>query len=134
MDISSCFLKINFGFLTEYGLEGRVSTRGDIYSYGIMLLEMLTRKKPTDDMFVGEFCLREWVKAKIPDKIMEVIDGNLLRIEDGRDVVAAQDHLLEIMELGLECSKQFPEERIDIKDVVVKLNKIKVQIIATHLE
>ncbi|KAL6312223.1 hypothetical protein AAG906_020138 [Vitis piasezkii] len=112
----------------------RVSTRGDIYSYGIMLLEMLTRKKPTDDMFVGEFCLREWVKAKIPDKIMEVIDGNLLRIEDGRDVVAAQDHLLEIMELGLECSKEFPEERIDIKDVVVKLNKIKVQIIATHLE
>ncbi|CBI17888.3 unnamed protein product, partial [Vitis vinifera] len=89
----------------EYGLEGRVSTRGDIYSYGIMLLEMLTRKKPTDDMFVGEFY-----------------------------VVAAQDHLLEIMELGLECSKEFPEERIDIKDVVVKLNKIKVQIIATHLE
>ncbi|RVW75955.1 putative LRR receptor-like serine/threonine-protein kinase [Vitis vinifera] len=119
---------------TRVWLEGRVSTRGDIYSYGIMLLEMLTRKKPTDDMFVGEFCLREWVKAKIPDKIMEVIDGNLLRIEDGRDVVAAQDHLLEIMELGLECSKEFPEERIDIKDVVVKLNKIKVQIIATHLE
>ena len=77
-----------------------MSTRGDIYSYGIMLLEMLTRKKPTDDMFVGELNLRQWVKASIPYKIMEVIDGNLLRTEQG-DVLA-------IMELGFECSRDLP--------------------------
>lgn len=57
-----------------------MSTRGDIYSYGIMLLEIL-------DMFVGELCLRQWVKASISDKIMEVIDGNPLRLEDGRDAM-----------------------------------------------
>ena len=112
---------MTIGFETEYGLEGRVSTRGDIYSYGIMMLEMLTRKKPTDDMFVGELNLRQWVKASIPYKIMEVLDGNLLRTEQG-DVLA-------IMELGLECSKELPEERIGIKDVIIKLNKIKSQML-----
>ena len=112
---------MTIGFETEYGLEGRVSTRGDIYSYGIIMLEMLTRKKPTDDMFVGELNLRQWVKASIPYKIMEVIDGNLLRTEQG-DVLA-------IMELGLECSRELPEERIGIKDVIIKLNKIKSQIL-----
>ncbi|KAL2538730.1 LRR receptor-like serine/threonine-protein kinase FLS2 [Forsythia ovata] len=34
----------------EYGTEGIVSTSGDVYSYGVMLLEMYTRKKPTDEI------------------------------------------------------------------------------------
>ena len=46
-----------------------------------MLLEMLTRKKLTDDIFVGELSLSQWVKASIPYKIMEVIYGNLLRMK-----------------------------------------------------
>ena len=120
---------LTIGFETKYGLEGRVSTRGDIYSYGIMLLEMLTRKKPTNDMFVGEMSLRQWVKASIPYKIMEVIDGNLLRTEQGNDAIAAHGDVLAIMELGLECSKEPLEERIGIKDVIIKLNKIKLQML-----
>ena len=69
--------------------------------------------------------LGQWVKASIPYKIMEVVDGNLLRTEQGNDAIAAQGDVLAIMELGLECSKELPEERIGIKDVIIKLNKIK---------
>ena len=43
----------------EYSFEGRVSTKCDIYNYGIILLEMITRKKPTDEMFVGELGIRQ---------------------------------------------------------------------------
>ncbi|KAA8535521.1 hypothetical protein F0562_030524 [Nyssa sinensis] len=105
--------------MAEYGTEGRVSTKGDIYSYGIMLLETFTRKKPTDEMFAGELTLRQWVNASLPNKIMEVLDSGLLRTEDSGDMTATQGYLLAIMELGLECSEEFPDERIDIKDVVV---------------
>ncbi|KAF3950108.1 hypothetical protein CMV_024094 [Castanea mollissima] len=107
----------------EYGSEGRVSTKGDIYSYGIILLEIITRKKPTDEMFVGELAMRQWI-ASFPDR-MEVVDDGLLRIEDGRDVTSMQTVLLSILELGLGCSEESPNERPDIKGVVTKVNKIK---------
>ncbi|KAK9229859.1 hypothetical protein WN944_022825 [Citrus x changshan-huyou] len=42
----------------EYGSEGRVSTNGDVYSFGIMLMEIFTRKKPTDEIFSGEMTLK----------------------------------------------------------------------------
>ena len=113
--------------MAEYGSEGRVSTKCDIYSYGIILLEMITRKKPTDEMFAGELGIRQWI-ASLPDK-MEVIDDGLLRMEDGRDVTVMQTILSSILELGLRCSEELPNERLDIKDVVAKVNKIKLALL-----
>ncbi|KAF5464006.1 hypothetical protein F2P56_014122 [Juglans regia] len=109
----------------EYGFDGKVSIKTDVYSYGITLLEMITRKKPTDDMFVGDFTLRQLVNTSIPDRMMEVVDEGLLRIEDGRDTIALQSILSSILDLGLRCSEELPDTRMDIKDVLVKLNKIK---------
>ncbi|XP_059462709.1 probable LRR receptor-like serine/threonine-protein kinase At3g47570 [Corylus avellana] len=109
----------------EYGFEGKVSIKGDVYSYGITLLEMITRKKPTDNMFEGELTMRQWINASLPDRMMEVVDDGLLRTKNGRDVTTMQSVLSSIMELGLRCSEELPNERVNIKDVLVKLQKIK---------
>ncbi|KAL2513241.1 putative LRR receptor-like serine/threonine-protein kinase [Abeliophyllum distichum] len=67
----------------EYGSEGIVSTSGDVYSFGIMLLEMYMRKKPTDAMFGEKMRLKGWVIQSLDEnKIIEVVDANLLRRED----------------------------------------------------
>ncbi|PQQ00069.1 putative LRR receptor-like serine/threonine-protein kinase [Prunus yedoensis var. nudiflora] len=109
----------------EYGHAGIVSTRGDVYSFGIMLLELIVRKKPTDEMFAEELSLRQWINASLADSVLEVVDIGLLKTEEGRDMNATEDIIFTIMEIGLRCSEDVPEKRMDIKDVVSQLMKIK---------
>ena len=42
-----------------------MSTSADVYSFEMMLLEMFTRRKPTDDMFDGELSLKEWLSEAL---------------------------------------------------------------------
>ncbi|MFQ6647187.1 hypothetical protein Gotur_020119 [Gossypium turneri] len=63
----------------EYGLGSELSTKGDVYSYGILLLEMFTGKRPTHDMFKEGFSIHNFVMAALPERITEIIDPILLQ-------------------------------------------------------
>ncbi|CDP16557.1 unnamed protein product [Coffea canephora] len=54
------------------------STLGDVYSYGILLLEMVTRKRPTNDMFMDEVDLHNYVNRALPGQVYEIVDPLLL--------------------------------------------------------
>ncbi|CAN4109813.1 unnamed protein product [Withania somnifera] len=109
----------------EYGLDGLVSTKCDVYSYGIVLLETFTRRKPNE--FEGDLSLKQWVSYSLPEAVMNVVDANLVTPTDNRlqkeiDVVAS------IMKVALDCCAESPARRTDMKDVVGKLKKIKIQL------
>ncbi|KAB1227493.1 hypothetical protein CJ030_MR1G010281 [Morella rubra] len=106
----------------EYGSEGIVSSRGDVYSYGILLIETFTRKQPTDSMFDGEMSLKNWIVESLPTSVIEVCDANLLRNES--DYTATEECLSSILELALGCCADLPEERINMKNAFVRLNKV----------
>ncbi|XP_028788644.1 probable LRR receptor-like serine/threonine-protein kinase At3g47570 [Neltuma alba] len=108
----------------EYGCKGVVSFKGDVYSYGIMLMEMFTRKKPTDEMFVEGLDLKDWVSKSTPHSIINILDANLLH-KGNPNISNILPHISSIFELALSCCTKLPEARIMMTDVVVSLKKIR---------
>ncbi|TYG82059.1 hypothetical protein ES288_D01G056500v1 [Gossypium darwinii] len=112
----------------EYGIEGIVSTKGDVYSFGILLMEIITRKKPTDEMFEGERSLKSWVIESISSSLNQVVDPKLLSTI-GREHLKVKNCALSILQLSLECCVELPNERLHMKEIVTKLKKIKVKLL-----
>ncbi|KAL1059821.1 hypothetical protein V6Z11_1Z004000 [Gossypium hirsutum] len=118
-----------FGYMApEYGIEGIISTKGDVYSFGILLMEIITRKKPTDEMFAGERSLKSWVIESISSSLNQVVDPKLLSTI-GREHLKVKNCALSILQLGLECCVELPKDRIHMKEIVTKLKKIKVKLV-----
>lgn len=82
-------------------------------------------------MFAGEINLKEWIaNSLLEDGITEVLDATLLGIEDDDDkFVVKRDCLSSLMRLALACSAESPQERINMQDVVITLNKIKTKLL-----
>ena len=106
-----------------------VSAQGDIYSYGILLLEILTGKRPTDNTFCENLSLHKFCKMKIQEGILDIVDPCLLMsfAEDQTHVVEnnIKECLVMFAKIGVACSEEFPTQRMLTKDVMVKLLEIK---------
>ncbi|KAK4594904.1 hypothetical protein RGQ29_018583 [Quercus rubra] len=76
---STIGLKGSIGYAPpEYGMGGEASIEGDVYSYGVLVLEMFTRRRPTDDMFKDGLNLHNFVKMSLPKRLIQVVDPMLL--------------------------------------------------------
>nr|KJB73881.1 hypothetical protein B456_011G258300 [Gossypium raimondii] len=119
-------------------MGSELSTNGDVYSYGILLLEMLTGKRPTNERFKEGLSLHNFVKAALPNRVVEIIDPILLQESVRGGTVAditlnennlGNDEYLQclnsIFKIGLTCSTESPSERMDMSDVVTKLCSIR---------
>lgn len=117
-----------------------VSPEADIYSYGILLLEMVTRKRPTDDMFHDGFNLHYFSKMALPDHVIDIVDSRLLEQSDEDSHGARNLHdvegkmgecLVSLVRIGVSCSAELPGERMNIKDVIIQLCATKTKVLQT---
>ncbi|OEL16147.1 putative LRR receptor-like serine/threonine-protein kinase [Dichanthelium oligosanthes] len=119
----------------EYGTGSKISTDGDVYSYGIVILEMLTGKRPTDELFNNGLNLQKFVRNAFPQKIREILDPNIIPNFGSEGGDNNLDHenqaikgmlscIMQLVKLGLSCSMQTPKDRPTMLDVYTEVSTI----------
>ena len=122
-------------YIVWHGNE--MSILGDVYSYGILLLEMFTGKWSTDDMFKDGLNLHDFVKTALPDQVIDILDPILLwEREDNQNQIRSpkiQECFILIFGIGVSCSREFARERMNMSDVVNELHLIKEKLLGTRI-
>ncbi|KAI8551443.1 hypothetical protein RHMOL_Rhmol06G0186100 [Rhododendron molle] len=121
-------------------MGNEVSTFGDVYSYGILVLEMFTAKRPTDSMFVDGMTLCNFAKTALAKQVESIVDLKLLQqieqeeasssINNGQSQSFARSHkiqeiLISILNVGIACSEELPRDRPAMNDVLTRLHACK---------
>ncbi|KAG4175995.1 hypothetical protein ERO13_A11G224700v2 [Gossypium hirsutum] len=104
----------------EYYQSFRCSAKGDVYSYGVVLLELLTGKRPTDSVDFGDNNLVGWVKQHAKLKISDIFDLELMKEEPSLEI-----ELLQHLNVACACLDDRPWRRPTMIQVMAKFKEIQ---------
>ncbi|CAL5373617.1 unnamed protein product [Camellia sinensis] len=119
----------------EYGMGNEESTFGDVYSYGILLLEMFTGKRPTDNIFCDSLGLHSFVKIALLEHAASIIaDPRLFKQKDQSSTNShkIQECLISILKVGITCSEESPKDPMAINDIGTQLQVIRNTLVGTR--
>jgi serine/threonine protein kinase len=112
-----------FGYVApEYAMTCRVSDKADVYSYGVVLLELISDKKALDPSFSpygNGFNIVAWACM-----LLQKGRAREFFIEGLWDV-APHDDLVEILHLGIKCTVDSLSYRPTMKQVVRRLKELR---------
>nr|XP_010928900.1 brassinosteroid LRR receptor kinase BRL1-like [Elaeis guineensis] len=105
----------------EYYQSFRCTTKGDVYSYGVVLLELLSGKKPIDPLEFGDNNLVDWAKKMVKEnRSNEIFDPELLGKRSG------EAELYRYLKIACECLDDRPLRRPTMIQVMAMFKDLQI--------
>ncbi|KAK1270513.1 Serine/threonine-protein kinase BRI1-like 2 [Acorus gramineus] len=106
----------------EYYQSFRCTVRGDAYSFGVVMLELLTGRRPTDKEDFGDTNLVGWVKMKVREgKWREVMDEEVVKGKEKE----VEEEMGRYLEVAMRCVDDVPSRRPSMVEVVALLRELR---------
>ncbi|KAL6501188.1 hypothetical protein OROHE_025051 [Orobanche hederae] len=110
----------SYGYIApEYGYTLKVDEKSDIYSFGVVLLELLTGKMPVDPSFGEPIDIVQWVRRKINSK-PDVLDTDI-----AGECKHVQEEMILVLKIALLCTAKLPKDRPSMRDIITMLGEAK---------
>ncbi|KAH7331166.1 hypothetical protein KP509_20G018300 [Ceratopteris richardii] len=113
----------SYGYIApEYAYALNITEKSDVYSYGVVLLELLTGKRPVEASFGEGRHLVDWVHEMrhLHHDVLDILDPQLRGMSD-----PFVKEMLQILNLALECVHPLSTERPSMRHVVTLLLHIR---------
>ncbi|XP_057248143.1 G-type lectin S-receptor-like serine/threonine-protein kinase At1g11330 [Beta vulgaris subsp. vulgaris] len=106
-----------YGYMSpEYAMEGRFSEKSDVFSLGVLLLEMVSGRKNSSFLDHGSLSLLTFAwKLWNENDIFSFIDPTFIDS-------CFQNEILKCIQLGLLCVQELPEDRPTISGLISMLD------------
>ncbi|XP_013651522.2 putative proline-rich receptor-like protein kinase PERK11 [Brassica napus] len=111
-----------FGYLApEYASSGKLTDRSDVFSFGVVLLELITGRKPVDtSQPLGEESLVEWARPRLIEAIEK---GDISEVVDPRlEKHYIEEEVYRMIETAASCVRHSALKRPRMVQVVRALD------------
>ncbi|KAJ4882674.1 putative inactive receptor kinase [Raphanus sativus] len=100
----------------------RISQKADVYSFGVLILELLTGKSPTHQQLSEEGVdLPRWVSSIIEQQSPSVVfDPELTRYQDD----GGNENMIRLLKIGISCTAQYPDSRPSMPEVTRLIEEV----------